>query len=469
MMFIGREREIQALNEMYESGKLEVAVIYGRRRVGKTELIKHFCEDKRTIFFTGVENSSSYNLNAFTESVYKFRSESDKGIIGKMVPRDFIQLLDMISETAENEKIILVIDEYPYIAKSEKSFSSLLQKYIDVDFKNKDMMIILCGSSMSFMERHVLSSKSPLYGRRTAQFKIEPFEYYDAIKFVPNYCREDKMLTYGIFGGTPFYLAQIDDEKSLSDNVMNLFFKQNGLLYEEPGNLIKQELREPQIYNAIITAIANGSTKISEIANKVNKPANLCDIYIKRLMSLDLVIREKPIGEKTSTRSIYVLGDNMFKFWFRYVQDNLTLIAKGLGQNVIKNIWPTVNDFMGRVFKSICIQYLWGHYDSLPISPKDIGRWWGTNPTEKQEEEIDILALDKNSAIFGECKFRNEKMGEGNFTDLERKSRLFPRQTAKYYYLFSKGGFTQEIQRLAEENDKIKLIGLVDLIRDDTC
>jgi len=465
-MFVGREQEIQALNEMYNSGKLEVAVIYGRRRVGKTELIKQFCENKRTIFFTGVENSASYNLNAFTESVYKFLSESDKGTIAKIVPRDFMQLLDIISETARHEKIVLVIDEYPYLAKAEKAFSSLLQKYIDADLKERDMMIILCGSSMSFMERQVLSSKSPLYGRRTAQFRIEPFNYCDAVKFVPNYSDEDKMLTYGIFGGTPFYLAQIDDRKTLRDNVMNLFFKQNGLLFEEPGNLIKQELREPQTYNAIITAIANGSTKISEIASKVNKPANLCDVYIKKLISLKLVAKEKPIGEKTGTKSIYVLDDNMFKFWFRYVQDNLTLISKGLGQKAVENVWPTINDFMGRVFESVCIQYLWEHYDSLPIPTKDIGRWWGNNPAEKQEEEIDILALDGRSAIFGECKFRNEKMGIESLTDLERKSRLFPKQTTRYYYFFSKGGFTEEMQRLAEGNDMIRLIGLDELVRD---
>jgi len=464
-MFIGREEEIRALNKMYESGKLEVAVIYGRRRVGKTELIKHFCEDKRTIFFTGVENSASYNLNAFTESVYKFLSGSDKRTTMKTVPRDFMQLLDLISEMAQHEKIVLVIDEYPYLAKAEKAFSSLLQKYIDTDLRNRDMMIILCGSSMSFMERQVLGSKSPLYGRRTAQFKIRPFNYHDAIRFVPDYSVNDKLLTYGIFGGTPFYLAQIDGKKSLSDNVTDLFFRQNGLLYEEPGNLIKQELREPQVYNAIITAIADGSTKISEIADKVNRPANLCDIYIKKLMSLDLVSKERPLGGKTGKKSIYVLEDNMFKFWFRHVQDNLTLIAKGLGQKAVANIWPTINDLMGRVFENVCIQYLWEHYDSLPISPKDMGRWWGNDPAERKEEGIDILALDGTSAVFCECKFRNEKTGAESLASLERKSRLFPKQTTKYYYLFSVSGFTEDLQRVAKEDDRIRLVGPDDLVK----
>jgi len=464
-MFIGRETELRELDRMYESGKFEFAVIYGRRRVGKTELIKHFCEGKRAIFFTAVENSAAYNLNAFTEAVFRSRSDSDNKTIMKTVPRDFMQLLDAISETAHREKIILVIDEYPYLAKAEKAFSSILQKYIDMDLKNTDMMTILCGSSMSFMERQVLSSKSPLYGRRTAQFKIEPFNYYDAVKFVPNYSKEDKLLTYGIFGGTPYYLAQIDNKKGLSENVTNLFFKPNGLLYEEPGNLIKQELREPQTYNAIITAIANGSTKVSEIAGKVNKPANLCDAYIKKLISLGLVRKEKPIGRKDGRSSVYVLNENMFRFWFRYVQDNIPLIAKGLGNKVVEKIWPMINEFMGAAFESVCAQYLWEQYDSLPISPKDIGRWWGNNPAEKQEEEIDILALDGNSAVFGECKFRNERTGTESFAELERKSRLFHRLTTRYYYFFSKSGFTEEMRRLAKENNRIKLIGLDDIVR----
>ena len=464
-MFIGREQEIQALNEMYESERFEFAVVYGRRRVGKTELIKHFCEGKRTIFFTAIENSASYNLNAFTEAVFKSRSGPGNETVLRTVPRDFMQLLDTVSEAARHEKIILVIDEYPYLAKAEKAFPSLLQGYIDTNFKGTDMMMILCGSSISFMERRVLGSKSPLYGRRTAQFRIRPFSYYDAVKFVPGYNDEDKLLTYGIFGGTPYYLAQIDSKKNLKENVMNLFFKQNGLLFEEPNNLIKQELREPQIYNAIITAIANGSTKISEIAGKVNKPANLCDKYIKKLMAIDLIVKERPLGEKTGTKSIYVLGDNMFKFWFRYVQDNLPMISRGLGQKVTDNIWPAINNFMGRAFEDVCIQYLWKCYDTLPISPKDIGRWWGTNRSERREEEIDIIAPDRNSAIFGECKFRNERTGTESFTDLERKSKLFPKLTEKYYYMFSKSGFTEELSEIAKKNRTVKLIAAGDLMR----
>jgi len=463
-MFIGRDQELLELSKLYKSERLEVAVMYGRRRVGKTELIKYFCKDKKNIFFTAIENSTSYNLNIFTEAVYNSRLKLSDSAFTRAVPRDYLQLLDIIAELAKQEKVILVIDEYPYLAKAEKSFSSILQKYIDNNFKNSCLLIILCGSSMSFMENQVLSSKSPLYGRRTSQFKIAPFNYSDAVKFVPHYSKEDKLLTYGIFGGTPYYLSQINNKTSLQENITELFFNTNGLLFEEPGSLIKQELREPHLYNAIITVIAGGGTRLSEIADKVNKPANLCESYIKKLISLDLVVKEKPTGEKTGTKSLYILNDNMFKFWFRYVQDNLTLIIQGLGKKAVDALWPDINSFMGKCFEMVCIQYMWKNYDSLPVKPKEIGRWWGNNPKEKREEEIDILAFDDCGAVFGECKFKNTKTGIDSLENLKRKSALFNKYTNKYYYLFSKNGFTEQLKKLAEGNGTVRLIGLSDLL-----
>ena len=460
-MFIGREVELNALERLYQSDKFEMAVIYGRRRVGKSELIKKFCGNRVAINYTAVENSAHYNL----EGMFVNANEAAHNIMahstGHFV-KGYSDVLDLIVQIAKVQKLIFVIDEYPYLAKADKSFSSLLQKYIDNQFKNLNIKIILCGSSMSFMENQVLGYKSPLYGRRTAQLKIEPFNYHDTAKFVPHYSKEDKLLTYGILGGTPYYLAQLDNEISLQDNVERLFFSTSGLLFEEPNNLIKQELREPQVYNAIITAMANGSTKGAEIATKVRKPANLVDTYIKKLMSLGLIKKEKPIGEKTSTKSVYVLSDNMFKFWFKYVQDNMSLITRGLGNKVIETVWTKINDYMGKIFEDICVQFLWENYSSLPLQPKEIGRWWGNNSKEKREEKIDIVAFDANKAIFGECKYKNEKTGIDCLENLKRKSNLF-RQENKTFYLFSKSGFTDELI-LLDKAGEVKLLGLANLI-----
>ena len=462
-MFIGRDKELRTLQEMYDSDRFEMAVVYGRRRVGKSELIKKFCENKPTIHFAAVENSAAYNLSAFATSIFNAKGNVDLPIPNPEYAHDYVKLLDYLVDISQKQKIILVIDEYPYLAKAEKAFSSILQKYIDNSFSKTNSMLILCGSSMSFMENQVLGYKSPLYGRRTAQFKIEPFDYVEASRFVDNYSQQDKLLTYGIFGGTPYYLAQINNKINLQSNFQKLFFTTGGLLFEEPVNLIKQELREPQVYNSIITAIANGSTRIAEIAGKIQKSTNLVDKYIRKLIALGLVKREKPYGEKLGKRSIYILSENMFKFWFKYVQDNMSMIMKGFENEVAQNVWLDINNYMGRVFEDICTQFLWNNYKTLPIKPREIGRWWGNNPAQRCEEEIDILAIDGDSAIFGECKFRNEKLGSETLENIKRKSDLFKVKT-KYYYLFSKSGFTNEVMQIAAIESNIRLLSLNDLI-----
>lgn len=453
-MFVGRARELAKLEEMYASDKYEMGIIYGRRRVGKSEMIKHFCFGKRTVFFTAVENSAENNVFGLFSAVSTIKAP----------PRvDFDAILQTLIEICKEEKTIIVIDEYPYLAKVVRHFSSLLQKYIDHNFKNINCMIILCGSSMNFMERQVMSYKSPLYGRRTAQFKVEPFDYHEAALFTPKYSNVDRAIAYGAFGGTPFYLSRVNDSRSLKNSIYDLFFQKEALLFEEPANLIKQELREPMMYNAIITAIANGATKLSEIANQIGKATNQTETYLKNLISLGLCAKELPLGEKlTSRKGIYMLKDNMFKFWFRFVQNNLSLIYGGQNERAFETTWQFLDGYMGHIFENICIQYLWHNYKSLPIQPKDIGRWWGNNPLERREEEIDILATDGDSAIFGECKFRSDRVGIDVLENLERKSKIFNHPT-KYLYLFSKSGFTEQLLQLAKERNNIRLISLDDI------
>ncbi|MDR3293662.1 MAG: ATP-binding protein [Clostridiales bacterium] len=462
-MFLGRKEELKRLNEMHESDKFEMAIVYGRRRVGKSELIKKFCEGKRAVYFTAIESASGYNLSALINSIYAL---SGVAAAKTSLPNTFEQVFELLHSLSKRERLVFVIDEYPYLAKANKAVSSLLQKYIDDYFKDGQLFIILSGSSMSFMENQVLGYKSPLYGRRTAQFKILPFHYDEAALFVPNYSKADRLLTYGIFGGTPYYLAQIDGNKSLKENVKRLFFSTNGLLFEEPKNLIQQELREPQRYNSIITAIADGATKISEIANKVNQPANACDIYIKNLISLGLVYKEKPAGDGKSTRSLYLLSENMFKFWFRYVQKNISLIEQNVTDALVEEIFGTINEYMGHIFEDVCKQYLWNHIETLPITPKEIGRWWGNNPLTKSEEEIDLIVLGRDTAVFCECKFQNEKTDIRVLESLEKKSEMFHKYTEKLYYYFSKSGFTSAVIERAKGDGSVKMITIEEIIAD---
>ena len=462
-MFIGREKELNALDKLYKSDKFEFVVIYGRRRVGKTALINQFIGDKKSIYFMGVESNEKQNLENLSKSIIEFSS----GIQAETSFASFQSALEYVFKLAENERIILTIDEYPYVARSSKSLASTLQLLIDKYKDTSKLMLILCGSSMSYMEDHVLTYKAPLYGRRTAQMKILPFDFEESCRYLNNLSDEDKALIYGIVGGTPQYLLQMSDKLSVEENIKNTYLNPMSFLYEEPINLLKQEVREPAIYTAIITAIANGHSRMSEISTKVGENTNVCSNYLKNLINLGIIQKETPYGEKASKKSIYSIEDNMFYFWYRFVLDNNSVIARGAVDMVYKRIEPQLSNYMGRVFEEICMQYLWKQLleGNAPIEFVSLGRWWGNDPIQKAQAEIDIMGeRDSESALFAECKWRNEKIDLDILETLIGRSKLF-HYTRVRYYLFSKSGFTKGCMEKAEEMGNVTLVSYADIVR----
>lgn len=461
-MFIGRVQELNTLNRLYASDKFEFAVIYGRRRVGKTALINEFIGKKKVIYFTGVESNAKQNLENFSQSII----ECSTGIPASTSFASFQAALEYVFHLAEKERIILAIDEYPYVARSSKSLSSTLQLLID---KNKDtskLMLILCGSSMSYMEDHVLAYKAPLYGRRTAQMKIQPFSFEETCQYLSGMSDEDKALMYGIVGGTPQYLMQVNSKLSVEDNIKNIYLNPTSFLFEEPINLLKQEVREPAIYTAIITAIATGSSRMSEISSKVGEDTNVCATYLKNLVALGIVRKETPYGEKASRKSIYAIEDHMFRFWYRFVLENNSLIARGATGLAYSRIKPYLTDYMGKVFEDICTQYLWKLLltDRSPVQFRSLGRWWGNDLRTRSQTEIDIMGeQDKDTALFGECKWTNEKVDLGVLETLIERSRLFS-YAKVHLYLFSKSGFTKGCIDRAAELGNVTLVGFEDII-----
>ncbi len=461
-MFIGREKELKALSSLYSSDKFEFAVIYGRRRVGKTELIKQFIDGKKAIYFMGIESNAKQNLENFSKSIMEFSS----GVDSEMTFQSFQAALEYVFKLSEKERIILAVDEYPYVARSSKSLASTLQLLIDKYKNSSKLMLILCGSSMSYMEDKVLAYKAPLYGRRTAQMKLLPFDFAETCRYFKNFSDEDKMLIYGIVGGTPQYLLQMSDKLSIEDNIKNTYLNPISFLYEEPTNLLKQEVREPAIYTAIVTAIAMGASRMSEISTKVGEDTNVCASYIKNLISLGIVQKETPYGEKASRKSVYSIGDNMFRFWYRFVLANNSLIARGAPDLVYKRIEPYLPDYMGKVFEEVCKQYLWKQLlsDNSPVEFNSLGRWWGTNQKNRTQEEIDIMGeTDKNTALFAECKWTNEKVDTAVLETLVKRSELFNYKNM-HYYLFSKSGFTKGCEEKAKELMNVNLVKYSDMV-----
>lgn len=453
-MFIGRERELKRLNEMYESTRQEVAIIYGRRRVGKTTLINEFCKDKPSIFFAALENSAEMNLEALSGAI----AETENGsITANGIYKSFTDAFTKIQEMSLNKRLIFVIDEYPYLAAAEPGISSLLQNFLDHSFKKTQLFLILCGSSMSFMENQVLGYQSPLYGRRTGQFKIQPFDYMDTGRWFPEYSYEERAIMYGITGGVPLYLEQFSPAKTIRDNLLNSVFNNNAMLFEEPSNLLKQELREPASYNSIITAIASGKTKLSEIAGTVGMETGLCTKYIANLISLGIVKRETPVTDPNSKRPIYLLDDLFFRFWYTFVSKNMAAIVSGrIGQNFHAVVEMQLPNYMGLVFEKICREYLLYYDACIPFPIQSVGQWWGGNLRTHQQAQIDVVvtSADDNEAIVGSCKFRNENVHFDEWEILKDYAASMRKFDRKYYYIFSKSGFSD---KLKEKQDGVNL------------
>lgn len=461
-MFIGRKRELAALNRLYTSDRFEFTVIYGRRRVGKTALITQFILDKKAIYFMGVESNAKQNLENFSKNILEF----EKGIQAETAFVSFQAALEYVFRLAERERLVLAIDEYPYVARSCGSLASTLQLLIDKYKASSKLMLILCGSSMSYMEDHVLSYKAPLYGRRTSQMKILPFDFADTCRYFSNFSVEDKGLIYGITGGTPQYLLQMDDKLSIEDNIKNTFLCPTSSLFEEPENLLKQEVREPALYNAIITAIAAGASRMAEISAKVGEDTSVCSTYLKNLIALGLIQKETPYGEKASRKSLYAICDNMFRFWYRFVPENNSIISRGAADLAYKRIEPHLPDYMGKVFEEICKQYLWTlllNGESF-VEFRELGRWWGTDPSTRSQTEIDIIGeQDKDTALLGECKWTNEKVDAGVLETLVKRSRLFHYRRV-HLYLFAKNGFTKGCVEASEKMGNVTLVPYKNLV-----
>lgn len=460
-MFVGRERERMTLERLYQKGKFECVVMYGRRRVGKTTLINEFIKDKRAIFYSGMDSNEQQNLVLFSSSIM-----SCKGIASGAVFASFVDAFAEVRQMASEERLVLVMDEYPYLANSFPGISSLLAAWIDREFSDTKLFLILCGSSLSFMEEQVLGYQSPLYGRRTAQMKIVPFTYAECRSYYQNFRGEDLAVVYGITGGIPLYLSKMDDSATIAENIIENFFVPTAYLFEEPEKLLQQECREPRQYNAIITAIASGASRMSEITTKAGmRDTATTSMYMNRLLSLGIVEKESPYGEKSSRRTIYRLADGMFRFWYRFVPQNLALIQQGAGERVYEHVKDQIQAYMGFVFEEICRQYLWQENlsERLPILFQDIGRWWGTNTEEKREEEIDLLGdNDQGEAVFAECKWRSEDVGERELKELLAQTRLF-HYKRNVAVLFSKTGFTEGCRRLAQETGDVLLISFSDM------
>ena len=473
-MFIGRTQELQFLNEHYHSPKAEFIVLYGRRRVGKTELLTEFCKDKPHLFYACTETTDKQQFAKFSECVLSFGNS--RSFIKAFA--DWEDVFSRLPDLAGKEKLVVVIDEFPYMCKGNSGIPSVLQALWDHKLKHSNLMLVICGSSLSFMEDEILSSKNPLYGRMTGNYKLEPLPFSDAIKFFPRYSTEEKIVAYSILGGIPHYLIQFDANLSLRDNIIKNILSKGAVLFNEVEYILHQEFREPAVYNTIAEAIAYGSSRFNEISERSQLESSKLYPYLKAMIEIGLITHEFSVTESSKnmtkrTQGEYKLTDSFFAFWYSFCYPYLSELAQGEAQTVYEEvIRPNLHRISASPFENICISYLRDlrKAGKTPFRFLKIGRFWG-KVTHRDEgakpyttsEEIDIYAADSSQTkyILGECKFTGEPFDMGQLKKLQAKLSL---QGEVWYYLFSLSGFTDAVKEYAFAHTNTVLVTADDIL-----
>ncbi len=356
--FIGRESELHVLDDLHASGRPELFVLYGRRRVGKTELLQRFCTRHRAVYFLAAQVRDKDNLAAFKECL---RESLDDPLLDSVEFPDWASALGFVADRAGDERLVVVLDEFPYLCEANKGLPSLLQRFWDVKGKRSNLMLVLCGSQVSFMEDEVLSEKSPLFGRRTGQRRLQPLRPVEALSFFPGWDLEDRVSAYAILGGMPAYLQRFDSDLGLRENLLREILRPEGYLFDEVQFLLRSEMTSPATYNSILGAVARGAERLGDIALSVGVESTTANKYLSVLRGIGLVERIVPLTDPDplrSRRGLYRVADRFVAFHFRHVQPNLSLIEAGRGERVLDEL---VEPDLPRLFEDAIVDFVLDH------------------------------------------------------------------------------------------------------------
>ncbi len=455
MAFLDREDELRYLRERAASGRAELVVLYGRRRVGKTELLRRFCAQLPHLFFVASQTTSEQLLRELSALLVE--------IPGSPLPegtllQDWPSAFRLFGRIARDRRLVVVMDEFPYLLGANPAVASQLQNLWDAELRQTQLVLVLCGSQVSVMESDVLGQRSPLYGRRTGQWMVKPLGYRDAARFLPGYSREDQLAAYGILGGMPAYLEQFDSAEPLATNVVGALLTRGAMLYEEVPFMLQAELREAARYAAALAALASGATRHQDVARAVfgSESRASAQPYLNRLERLGLVERVVPATVRNPARTrdaIYRIGDPFVRFWFRFAAPNRSALEQGRAQEVwAQRVRPSLPEYMGPVFEGCARAHTWllARDGRLPFVPDAVGSWWDG------KEEIDVVAVRHASrdAYLAECSWSASSAHPREVDDLQRKAAYFQTRTGyapRGLALYARRQFSPAARRAARE------------------
>jgi AAA+ ATPase superfamily predicted ATPase len=455
--FVNRTEELDRLQALFESNNAELAVVYGRRRLGKTRLVRHALEDyDGTVFYQARQKTRTLQLQQFVDRA----ADAVSGI--ERIRHDWESLLEYLSDC----DAIVVLDEFPYLVEQDESLPSVLQALFDHEFDDSGATFVLVGSSISMMEEAALLGDSPLYGRSSLKLDVRQLPFGAAVEFLPDNVGPDETVrAWSVFGGVPYYLEELDATASLGANIYRTALTRHGSLHNEPEYVLRMELQKPTRYVSILEAIAGGATGRNEIAGATGIEYNQLSTYLDRLSRLRLVERRVPVTERPerSKRGQYRIQDPFFRFWFRFLYgspDRYDVVGDGAYERLIE---PRMPDFVAPAFEDLCCRALWSLYDEYPIV--EVGQWW------YQDHEVDVVGLtDEDVLIAGECKYQTSPANFSVLSSLEdhvEELRWRPDSGSDRtceYALFSRNGFTDAVQDAAAERSNLRLYSLADVV-----
>ncbi len=463
--FLDRIDELAALEDNWTARDARFYVLWGRRRVGKTELLSHFVEGKRSLYFEATDAARQDQLRDLSRELARVWGNE---LLAQQPLSSWEAALTAIEQYASSERTVVVLDEFQYLAAQDRELASLLNRWWRVAGRHLELVLILAGSEVSFFEREILAGS--MYGRRTGQWQLTPFDYRSAALFAPRYSTAEKVRTYAVCGGMPYYLERFRDDVPLAENILRHILYRDGFLHEEAELLLRQELSDPHNYFSTLRAIAAGKTRNSEIANWTGLDSAQVRQITSVLERLMLVEQRRPVtAASRSKKTTYAIVDGFLNFYFRFVDPYRSLLRtrEGAERHLRQTVLPALDHFVSKpAFEDICRSHMQQAEQAGPV-----GAWWGPVPTGEgrhtEQREVDAVALDEQASVLavGSCKWTAAAVSADEEALLTRLQSHIPKaDRVQRHYFYARSGFKDSLLRLAESDpERYRLLTPEDL------
>ena len=477
MDFFGRQQEMAQLSELATEAGAQFLILYGRRRVGKTTLLRQWVEQSglSSIYWVASRLSPTLQLRSFSQILYN-AAHPDAPCDDEFAYHSWEMALRQAAEMAANRRLVLILDEFPYVAEAETGLASVIQNVWDHHFQNSQIFLVLAGSHVGMMMR-LLHYQAPLYGRFTGHLHLKPLPFSSVADFLPRYSPAQRVACYAILGGIPAYLERFDDKVNLANNVKRRILSTTGIFRVDPLFLLQDQVREPRNFLSLLYTIGAGHHTVAEIVRLSGLPKQHVSTYLSRLADLHMVERRIPVTvppKSRSRRGRWHLLDPYLRFYFRFIEPNSRALELGLMDTVWSDIRARLRAFIGvTTFEELCRQWvvLQAQRGQLPFAPEDVGSHWA------REVQVDVVAISwrDRELLLAEAKWTAESVGRGWIKELvEDKTHkvlaTMPNDGDDWivhYAFFSRSGFTLAAQNWAAAHD-VRLVQLDELDTDLT-